>query len=60
MGNTPSAFLSHFGEPSAAKLVWLRPQRGLFWVHLMSAARKASEHKATKELLVANKLGIHA
>jgi phosphocarrier protein HPr len=29
-------------------------------VHLMSAARKASEHKATKELLVANKLGIHA
>ena len=26
----------------------------------MSAARKATEHKATKELLVANKLGIHA
>ncbi len=26
----------------------------------MSAARKASEHKATKELVVANKLGIHA
>ena len=26
----------------------------------MSAARKASEHKATKELTVANKLGIHA
>lgn len=29
-------------------------------MHLMSGARKASEHKATKELLVANKLGIHA
>jgi phosphocarrier protein HPr len=26
----------------------------------MSAARKATEHKATKELTVANKLGIHA
>src|SRR5438034_10482062 len=26
----------------------------------MSAARKASEHKATKELTVANKLGMHA
>jgi len=26
----------------------------------MSAARKATEHKATKELMVANKLGIHA
>ena len=26
----------------------------------MSAARKASEHKATRELTVANKLGIHA
>ncbi|HZO84964.1 MAG TPA: HPr family phosphocarrier protein [Verrucomicrobiae bacterium] len=26
----------------------------------MSATRKASEHKATKELTVANKLGIHA
>ena len=26
----------------------------------MSAARKATEHKATKELVVANKLGIHA
>jgi phosphocarrier protein HPr len=26
----------------------------------MSAARKATEHKATKELLVTNKLGIHA
>ena len=26
----------------------------------MSAARKATEHKATKELTVVNKLGIHA
>ena len=26
----------------------------------MSAARKATEHKAIKELMVANKLGIHA
>jgi len=26
----------------------------------MSAARKATDHKATKELMVANKLGIHA
>ena len=26
----------------------------------MSAARKATENKATKELMVANKLGIHA